>query len=715
MSRPSFRLVRLLTLLSPIALAACGGGGGGSQGVRNVAPSVTLALQGPSMTDAEKTTVHGVTSSATGIAEVSASGVLAATSDGFATFGLQLPLASGDNAFDVVARDRSGRTKTVAVPSIRRETPLLRAISASAADPSGQRGLVAGNRTPNEIYFVDTTTGARTLVSGASKGGGTSFGDPLRAAFTADGDSLLVSTINPTGMFLVDATSGDRTALPQAATFVDGIAHDPKRKRAVYTDSFFAAALRALPLNGGSDTVISDGEDGKSPPMSRPGGVVYDPTDDDYLVVDEDTNAPTLLAVSTIDGSRKILSDLLDGVLGPAVALPGPIALDDAKRALFMFVQGTGEIVRVDLTSGTRTLALAADPGLGPLVTFASSLSLDPSSGHLFVTDGTSDHWIECDLKAQRRTTFGEVKVGNGDPLSSSGNSSDPLAFVTPDLARGRLLLGAADAGIDALELATGTRTHLIVGSTTAIDFQQVAIGATANELLVVDTASQAIQRLDATTLAATLVSSGTRGSGPNFGFSTSFRNQLIVDGARERCFVLDSFGSRLLAVDLATGDRSVLAQAGDGRPVPLSFLVGVAFDAATDRVLAIDALRPGVVVIDPATGDRTLFADITIPGMVDVPKGICCVDDATHSLLVVGSVASAGGDVNTVIRVDLDDASREFCSSSADGIGTGPTLFEVSAIGCDGAAGRAFAVDAKLKALFQIDLDSGDRVVIAK
>ncbi len=709
------RFIRALSLLAPFAFAACGGGGGGSQAVRNVAPTVTLALQGPSMTDAATTTVHGLASSAAGIAEVSAGGVLAATSDGFATFGVQLPLVLGDNAFNVVARDRSGRTKTVAVPPIRRETPLLRTFRASAIDPTGGHGLVACNRTPSEVLLVDTTRGARTLISGPGNGNGTLLGDPLDAAFTADGNSILVSTINPVAMFLVDAASGDRTVLPQTASFVGGITHDPKRKRAVYTNNFFAKALRAVPLAGGSDTVLSDGNDGKSPPMSVPSGVVYDPTDDDYLVVDADTSAPTLLLVSTIDGSRKILSDLVDGTVGPTVAKPGPIALDDAKRELYLFAQTTGEIVRIDLNSGTRTLALAADPALGPLITSAETLSLDPNSGHLLAADGNSDHWIEYDLAAQRRTTFGEVTVGSGDPLFSSSAFFETRAFATPDLTRGRLLLAAEDFGLDALDLATGARTHLIAGSATAIDFQNVAIGANANELLVADTALPGIQRLDATTLAVTLVSSSTRGSGPNFILGTSGPTQIVVDASGGRGFVLDANESRLLALDLATGDRTVLAQNGDGKPVPLSFLLGMAFDASTNRILAIDAVQPGVVVIDAATGDRSLFANVSVSGMFDVPKGLCCIDDASRALLVVGSVAGAGGVVNDVIRVDLDDASRQLISSSASGIGTGPALFEVTAISCDGAAGRAFAVDAKLDALFQIDLASGDRVLIAK
>ncbi len=706
------RFIRALSLLAPFALAACGGGGGGSQAVRNVAPTVTLALQGPSMTDAATTTVHGLASSAAGIAEVSAGGVLAATSDGFATFGVQLPLVLGDNAFNVVARDRSGRTKTVAVPPIRRETPLLAGVSASAIDPTGNFGLSASNNLPNELFLVDTTTGARTRLSGALNGGGSSLPVTFRATFTADGKSILLSTFGNFSdgpIFVVDTSTGDRTALPLTARFAGGLAHDPKRKLVVYTTGS-SKTLRIAKLDGSSDGVFSDGNDGKSPPMSQPAAVVYDPTEDDYIVVDESATNPSVLLVSTIDGSRKLLSDLADPGAGPTVASPGPIAIDDAKRELYLFAQNSGAIVRIDLNSGTRTIALAADPNLGPLPALAGALSLEPNSGHLFVPEGR--RWIEYDLAAQRRTSFADAIVGSGTPLFFDPFDPDPALFTTPDRSRRRLLLHAANRGIDALDLATGVRAPLVDGSSSAIEFGDVEVGADLDQLLVIDEALPGIQRLDAKTLAATLVSDDTRGSGPNFGVGTSAPTQLAVDAAGGRCFVMDTSNRRLLAVDLATGNRGVLAEVGDGKPTFITFLFGIAYDSLTARLLAIDNNQPGVVVIDPDTGARTLFANVPNASMPDVPKGLCCIDEASHALLV--AQRDFGG-TQSLIRVDLDDATRSTISSSILDIGTGPAIRSLRSLSCDGSTGRAFGFETSLLALFQIDLESGDRVLIAK
>ena len=682
-----------LLALPLLACTACGGGGG-SQRTVAAGPTMTLALDGPAVTDGDGTTFAGTSSSPAGVLTVASGATQAATNDGFATFTLALPLQLGDNRFEVVARDGNGRSRTVTTPPIRRETELLTQILASALDPTGALGLVAANVLPTRLFHVDAQDGARELLSDATRGSGTAFGNFQQLEFTADGGRVLATTLNPSSVFVVDAETGDRTRLARAVVFSSGLAHDPKRERAVSTDNFFASTVRAVALDGSGDTIVSDGADGKSPALDAPSSVAYDPNEDAYLVIDFGND--TLLRVDPDDGGRELVSNLADAGSGPVIANPGEIALDAARRALYVHDASSGAITRVDLTTGNRRLAFDPDPKFGPLPRFLAGLHFEASSSDLI--GSTESHFVRYDLGTNVRTELARVAVGEGAAFDSF------MPFLVHDAARRELLFGTSSLGLRAVDLTRGDRLDRVVAGTGFNTFNDAVMRADGGTLLHLAPVDDSLVSRDLDTLEATPVSGGSIGSGPPF----NFPNALALDEEGQRCFVVDSSGTRVLTVALASGDRSLLAAAGNGGAVALSIVLEIEWDPVTGRVLLLDAAQPGVIAVDPESGARTTFADFDDGSMPSVPRGIACLDAEGRSLYAADSGSPA-----QVVRVDLDDGSRSLVTSET--LGRGPRLLQINALTCDPVGHRLFVHDSTTFQIVQIDPKSGDRLIISR
>jgi len=623
------KLLARAALVLPFAAAVGACGGGGSSGALRLAPKVTLALEGPSMTDAATLSITGSIESSAPIVSVSSGANFGSSTDGFATFNLAVPLAPGNNALQVSALDLRGRTAAVTSPKIRRETPFLRACNTVATNASTVLGTAAICFAPDELFLVDRGTGERTLVSGPTRGAGIAFGNLTDLAVDDDGSRLFVGSLNPSALFVVDVATGDRTRFLRGTNFTDGMVHDAARNRVVYCKSFFAKQVVAQSLATGAETVLTDGADGGSTPLELPLGIGFDPDLDCFLVVDANDAAPALVRVDADSGKRKLLSDLDNPNEGPVVAHPRGIAVDAPRRRAYLFAQGDGDIVSVDLDTGTRTLAFdyEEEPGL-PSATFGADLAYDATRDELLVAN--FDHLMVYGLQKGARFVRGASNVGKGDAFGR-------LVWIAPDLGKRRLLAGDDESDLYAIDLRTGDRTHLIeqsdglahtVATILVVDPRDDALIAT-------DSSRDRLIEIDRATLDATVISDQFRGAGPLL----VRPGRLALDSPARRAYLLDTFGQRVVEIDLATGDRSVIAEKGDGLLPAIGSLASIDFDPVAQRIVAIDLTQPGVMAIDLVTGERTLFADVPDLAMPDVPKPTSTFLDAeARSLFVVAN-----------------------------------------------------------------------------
>jgi len=694
---PPSTLVRAAFLLPLGVASACGGGG--SSALR-LAPRITLALVGPSLTDAATLTISGSIESSAPILSVTSGSSFGSSVDGFATFGLAVPLAIGDNALQVSALDLRGRTAAVTSPKIRRETPLLHLCNEVAANASTALGVAVVCFAPEELLLVDRKSGERTVISGPTRGAGPAFGGLTDLAVADDGSRLFVGSLNPSALFVVDVATGDRTRFLRGTSFTDGMVHDAARDRVAFTRSFFAQQVRVQSLATGTESVLTDGADGNSPPLGLPHGIGFDPDSDSFIVVDGVAAAPAVLRIDADSGKRKVLSDLDDPAQGPVPDHPFAIAIDAAGRRAFLFDDGVGDILEVDLDNGARKVAFEYQEIAGlPSSTFGLDLAYDATQDELLV--GNLDQVMVYDLEKGTRFVRGTANVGSGSALGR-------MAWIAPDLGKRRLLVGDDQTNLDAIDLRTGDRTRLI----DAFDnpFQtfvaDLEVDPRDDALIATDPAFTRLTEVDGETLRATTLSDSTHGGGPPL----SRPGRLALDSSGRRVFVLDDFGRRIIAIDLATGDRSVLASNVDGLSPPLAALATIDWDPVAQRVLVIDLTQPGVIVIDPATGQRTAFADVPDVSMPDVPRPTATFLDAEgRSLFVVASAFP----FSPLIRVDLDDGSRELIAS--DSVGVGFPLADILALSGDPSTGRLWLGAAQLHALVQLDPVSGDRVAISR
>lgn len=177
-------------------------------------------------------------------------------------------------------------------------------------------------------------------------------------------------------------------------------------------------------------------------------------------------------------------------------------------------------------------------------------------------------------------------------------------------------------------------------------------------------------------------------------------------------------FRGAILAVDLATGQRTVLSDFGDPAQEPLGLNmrgVAVAPDGSllvTDPFVGSSGLG-ALFAVDPASGVRILLSDFGDPAQGPVgsfPIGVAV--GAAGPALVVDSQAGA------LFAVDLGTGQRSVLSDFGDP-GQGPLGQTPVRVALDPATGAIWVADSdagsgSFGALFRVDPQSGDRLLVS-
>ncbi len=262
------------------------------------------------------------------------------------------------------------------------------------------------------------------------------------------------------------------------------------------------------------------------------------------------------------------------------------------------------------------------------------------------------------------------------------------------------LALGANRVDID-VERATGAVLEDVVGvdvqreATLLREVGPLAYDGAQGRVLTVERLGDRVIAVDVATGEASVVSSATVGSGePLLG-----PQGIAIDAAGDRAWVTENAG-RVMEIDLATGDRTVLSGGlVGGGDVDLGRPLGIIHDAVRNRVVVTDTSLDTVIAIDLGTGDRTELTGGT--ATLSEPEGMAI--DGNRAFLVDSREDS-------VVEVDLLTGARTVISD--DDTGTGTTLTDPVAISVVGAGATATLIvaDAIRGSLFEVDPDTGDR-----
>lgn len=539
---------------------------------------------------------------------------------------------------------------------------------------------------------------------------------PLSAITTA----ITVSVTDAAGNTTGSADSATVVNRGPALVGYTGLAFDPNGDQLVAIDSL-TNAVYGYDVTTGVGRVISAAN-----AAGTPASVTYAPT---VLQVDAPRNRAVyfdhaldaVVAVDLATGVRSVLSPAEAIASDTSPMYTNDLALDTANNRAFAYNLFCDCVVGIDLGTGTRSVVASATIGAGAFPSGLSGLVYDDDTTpgaprlltSLFVNAGIFD-LIAIDVGTGNRSVLSSADqgVGVGPALQ------DPVSLLL-DATRDRLIVtDSAVKGVFEVALDNGDRTLVMddnVGSGPVLNPSfGAAYDPAGDRLFSQQLLDESILATHLATLTRAPLVTPNHGTGPE----PVSPDALVIEqasGTPTSLVFASTMPYSLLRLDLATGARSVVADAGTG--------LGPAFDGLVDLVLDTrDSAGPnkalGLVAgphyqlmsFDLVTGDRTVLADLNsaAPAVFD-PRNL--VLDAANDRVLFTS-ADPVGDEDAVYAIDLDSGIRSTISSA--GRGTGPAVGLFQDLALDESVNPARVILTEEDSILSIDIASGDRTVIA-
>lgn len=437
-------------------------------------------------------------------------------------------------------------------------------------DADNNRALV-GNHNPFELIGVDLSTGERTLLSGSGVGSGPSVsGTTPSLTMDSAGGRVFAATQAGQVVYAIDLATGDRTVVSNSSTgagslprSILGLAHDPDGARLLAVDRI-VDVVWAIDIATGDRSFASHASFGTGTPLDRPGNVTFDDaTDTAYFI---DASSSRIVGLDLATGAR---STIWSGSMGSLFSM----VMDAGEDRILMLNYSTQAIVAFQPATATFTTLASSSVGSGPSLETTRAITADEVGGGVFLMPSDCSggscigRVLSVDTTTGNRFVVSSNSMGNGPSLLGSRS-------IAHDSARNRaLVLDRPDVKGCAPESC---------------------------ELRVVDLATG-----DRSTLA---------GVGPGIENGVA----IALDPARDELYILWApscqsvnfvGNSGLTRVDLATGERSILSGDGVGLGPDLVMGAEMVLDADGDLAIVADWERPAIVAVDLITGYRVILA----------------------------------------------------------------------------------------------------------
>jgi hypothetical protein len=647
------------------------GGKGGPTGPTNDAPEVEVIFPPPGVTDRDSIAVRGRVSDPEGdaITKLTINGK-AVKVKGDGSFSATVPLKVGRHPLAIHVEDDGGGEGDVDGNEIERFTYLFQQVSDMALDAANGR-VIALDGATDAIVAIDLDDGTRTVIAEPSAAAVQRTSLDLDAAH----NRVLVGERNPGALAFVDLDSGQRTVVSDSSNGGNFEPHsvlidpeDPNRAFVAVAgaDATAADLLFTVDLDTGVRTAF---------PIS---GVTYHLIDDLGYDLERSqllfVTYSGLVAIEVSDGTAHWVANT--GIVphvgtGAAPANVRSLAVD-GDRVLALGQEDLGsqpmcvhEIGIVD-NHVTELAALTVGDDAQPLTPYenTAAFAYDSDTGDALVLD-VHGRLLRVRLSPGAREYVSTKEV-------SAGPAFDRPVSVIEDPVRNRWIV--ADDELDALiavDKRSGERSVLSDDASSGTDFDGVVAVAylpSQDEFLVLT--EQRVFSVDPVTGARTVIASDVGGSviGSGTGFAGAFDIEPAFDGAS--AIVAGCYGSppcqgQLIAVDLATGNRTLKSGPGTGTG-PLDQFVGFARGYDTYLVLAqsSDSDDASLVQIHQTTGDRTVISDADTGGGPKLrhPKAVT-YDSYERRAIVIN-------DLDTTLKligVDLTTGDRTLLTEPKD------------------------------------------------
>lgn len=639
-----------------------------------------------SLTDAQAITVRGTAADVDGIAAIRINGMLASTTDEFANWQLSVPLSPGENSIIIESEDTQGNIQSPAAQLV-----VYSGLIRSEENESMELDL-ANNRVLvtdiglDAVVAIDLKTGTRTIISDTMTGSGVGLERPDDIALDVANNRALIVDADLGALVEVDLSSGDRTVISDSSTgsgvelqVPRRIALDETGSHAYVVDTANDSIVE-VDLATGDRTTLSDA-------FISPVGIAIDTINSRAIVAD--IFGDTIYSTDLNSGDTEILSSEAVGS-GPALEEPRRLTLDMSNnRALVLCRSGSLHILMsVDLTSGNRSFIVSGIP-------YFADLTFDEEGARALAVN--FDSLSAIDLATREQTSI--TPRGSGPklqgPMRAALDPSNNRALVIDSTEMGRALLS--------IDMVSGDRTVVIDAEEgTGALFSEawdIVLREDGSQAFVIANNPSMLMSLDMVSGERVVISDGTTGSGP----AMQTLGGLTLSARENRAYVIaydiDLQRAYLLAIDLTSGDRSVLS---GGSGPNLETVNDLALDAVGGRVIVVDAGLDALVSIDLESGDRTVISDAVVGSGPALRIPTTVVLDAANDRALVTDAS-----LEALVSVDLTSGDRSVLTNftAASGARAG-TL--------DPESGVLLATHFNPAALVAVDVKTGERVVIS-
>ena len=567
----------------------------------------------------------------------------------------------------------------------------------------------AGSPISSPVVDVDSSTPVPPLAVGSLAG--TAVGITASAS-DPDNDQVSYELLEDAGgLFVIDANSGvvttsgvlttDALSAPATVTThsitVKAVSADGSSSRGTFT-------VRVEPENTAPVGPIADAN--ADAPAFTFGQVSVD---DPVGVTAQAADPDAFQAVSyTLANNAGGLFGI-DESSGEIRFLVAPATAPNEATTLSVTVKATS----TDGSSSTATFEITLLPVPPDLIVhFPAPLSLTTTNTISFF--GTAAPGVDG---AEPVTVT--VTVGDAEAVARTV-TAEPFAWQVEDLPLNtNQTVTVAITAQDAMGRLSRLEYRVVQSSAVRLDAPVGLVLDTVNgRLLVADDALDGIVAVRLEDGARTeLSTTENAGSGTNMVKPTG---AMALDSASNRVLLMDSTLDAMFAIDLATGERSVLSSAGTRG-------AGVGLLSSSGLVLHPDPTKPNVALVSDGssndvvfevnllTGDRTVLSpkeDLAI-GSWNTPRDIIVWTDSPFTApfaLVPTSSQSA------LFSVNLETGHRAVISSASTGTGPSFGTPRFMALRGTGHANRLLITDSDddVDALLSVNLDTGDREVLS-
>ena len=455
------------------------------------------------------------------------------------------------------------------------------------------RGLLIVSDEVSGVLTIVPTTGERRLLSSPQ-----TPGPPIYyfrgVGFDLVRDRILVS--DSSSLFAVSPTTGARTMLSDGlsdlpGSFLRGMNVVSQAGFAYVADEFTNRVARIDLASGIRQTITSSGiamynvpPVGSGPWLEYPEDVVIDSAGRMFVIAAE--FAVPLMEIRP-NGDRVVVRD---ASLGSGVNFRGPHGLkfDAARRVLLSADNVADFIAEIDPSNGNRTVVSGRSDGRGTIDTDPMDAAFNASTSQYYSVDFTTN--------ALYSARAGEAPVVVSDAMIGSGPLLNNPTGIEIDEGTGVAYVMDGSVVL-AIDLATGARRTLASGF-----FSLSGLTADlANQRLYLAEAGGNIYSVDIAAGTRRLVSSG---------FGTLSTADIAYDSATQNLIVARDFPAQIELIASASGTRTIVTGTAAATCGPtLASPRSVAFDTARQIAYVTDDLHDGIIAVDLGTGCRQLIA----------------------------------------------------------------------------------------------------------